>query len=119
MYLYIDDNLIRNMETYNIDDNLIRNMETYNIDEKPNTKTSLRVKADLATKNRCNTCICVLENPDNFINIGSVLRNINAFGIAKLYIVDEKNIFKNKTWSQIRQSKTLLSTSASAVKWTY
>lgn len=53
-------------------------------------KTSLRVKCELASHRRCRTLVAILENPDNFINIASVIRNIDALGVSKLYIVSDK-----------------------------
>lgn len=82
-------------------------------------KSNKRLKADFATEERCNTCICVLENPANFTNVGTVLRNVNAMGIAKLYVVDGRNIFQGKSWEEFRTSRHLMDVSVSAVKWTY
>ena len=52
------------------------------MEESPRKKqrTSLRQKADRAKTKRCNTLVCVLENPQNSSNIGAVLRNIDALG---------------------------------------
>jgi tRNA (guanosine-2'-O-)-methyltransferase len=87
---------------------------------EPKPKSNKRLKADFATEERCNTCICVLENPANFTNVGTVLRNVNAMGIAKLYIVDGRNIFQGKTWADnLRTSRHLMEVSVSAIKWTY
>lgn len=33
--------------------------------------------------------ICVLENPDKWGNIGAVIRNVEAFGVGKLYIIGD------------------------------
>jgi tRNA (guanosine-2'-O-)-methyltransferase len=82
-------------------------------------KSNLRRKADFATLNRCNTCICILENPANLANIGTVIRNVNSLGIGKLYVVDGRNLFGNKSWAGIRCSHHLMEVSASAIKWTY
>jgi tRNA (guanosine-2'-O-)-methyltransferase len=82
-------------------------------------RRTLREKADNASKIRCNTLICVLENPSNMQNVGTVIRNINALGVSKLYVVDNKNIFSGNTWNQMRTSSTLNDTSVSAIKWTF
>jgi tRNA (guanosine-2'-O-)-methyltransferase len=79
----------------------------------------LREKADAATEQRCNTLICVLENPSNMQNVGAIIRNINSIGIAKLYVVDGKNIFQGRTWEEMRDSSSLNATSVSAIKWTF
>lgn len=87
--------------------------------ESDKKRCKLREKANTATEKRCNTLICVLENPSNMQNVGSVIRNINALGVSKLYVVDGKNIFHGKTWKEMRESSTLRETSVSAIKWTF
>ena len=82
-------------------------------------RQKLREKADFATEKRCNTLICVLENPSNMLNVGAIIRNINALGVSKLYVVDGKNIFHEKTWEEMRKSSSLRETSVSAIKWTF
>lgn len=62
--------------------------------------------------------ICVLENPDNFVNIGSAIRNISAFGVEKLYVVgDAKNVLQDFETS--RSSKFLSKISVGANKWVF
>lgn len=51
------------------------------------TITSLRQRANHAASLRCNTLIGVIEYPCNIENIGTVLRNIDALGVSKLYII--------------------------------
>lgn len=80
--------------------------------------SGLRVKANAAKRGRCKNLIAVLENPSDPKNIGAVIRNINALGVEKLYIVDGHNILP-ETWEEIRTRKTLLKSSVSAVKWTF
>jgi len=46
------------------------------------------------------------------------IRNINALGVEKLYIVDSKEKLP-KDWQEMRERKSLLATSVSAVKWTF
>lgn len=82
-------------------------------------RTGVREKADATRPFRCNTLICVLENPQNIANIGTVIRNINALGIGKLYIVDSNQVLGGQSWHQMRSNKRLMETSASAIKWTY
>ena len=52
-------------------------------------KSSLRKKADRAKQFRSHTFICVLENPKNIGNLASVMRNVDALGATKLYVVTE------------------------------
>jgi tRNA (guanosine-2'-O-)-methyltransferase len=82
-------------------------------------RKTLRDKATAASEKRCNTLICVIENPSNIANVGAIIRNINAMGVSKLYVIDGKNIFQDKTWEQMRTSSTLNDASVSAIKWTF
>ena len=61
--------------------------------------------------------ICVLENPQNVTNIASAYRNISAFGVEKLYIVDKDG--DKKDFESSRNSKHLTSLSVGANKWVY
>lgn len=81
-------------------------------------KSSLRGRADKAKAGRCKYLIAVLERPTDSKNIGTVIRNINALGVEKLYIVDGNNIVP-KDWDKMRNRRELLATSVSAVKWTF
>lgn len=78
-------------------------------------RQNLRAKADLATEKRCNTLICVLENPSNLGNMGAVIRNINCLGVGKLYVITDDP----KSFEDMRKDKLLRMTSSSANKWTY
>ena len=53
-----------------------------------NNKSTLRKRADEIKNLRCKNLIAVLENPMDIINIGTVVRNVNALGVEKLYVVD-------------------------------
>lgn len=77
-----------------------------------------RFKADSASKLRCKTLICVLENPKNIQNVAAVIRNIDTLGVGKLYVVDGYNILP-KSWNQMRNNRRLSCLSASSVKWSY
>ena len=78
----------------------------------------LRQKANYAKTGRCKNLIAVLEEPSDLKNIGTVIRNINALGVEKLYIVDPYNRIPAE-WENMRNNKTLLKTSVSAIKWTF
>jgi tRNA (guanosine-2'-O-)-methyltransferase len=84
----------------------------------PKQKSNLRIKADKAKSFRCKDLIAVLENPKDFSNIGSVIRNIDALGVSKLYVVDQKNLLP-KDWQEMRTRKSLNDISCSAVKWAF
>ena len=62
--------------------------------------------------------IAVLENPKDFKNIGKVIRNVNAFGVEQLFVVDSQLDWPDD-WQEMRQQKPLLRTSASAIKWSF
>ncbi len=82
-------------------------------------KSSLRIKADRAKQYRCKNLIVVLENPKTIENVASTLRNIDALGAEKLYVVDGSNLFQGKTWNELRERHSLNKISASASKWTF
>jgi tRNA (guanosine-2'-O-)-methyltransferase len=86
--------------------------------ENKDSKSSLRKKADEIKEGRCRNLIAVLEEPTDPKNVGTVIRNINALGVEKLYIVNSRKQ-KLQNWEEIRNSKNLLKTSVSAVKWTF
>ena len=81
-------------------------------------KSSLRKRADEIKEHRCKNLIAVLEEPNMLKNIGTVVRNINALGVEKLYIVDSKNRLP-KDWQEMRERKSLLKPSVSAIKWSF
>ena len=83
-----------------------------------NTKTTLRKKADEVKGLRCKNLIAVLEEPTDIKNIGTVVRNINALGVEKLYIVDGKKRLP-ENWEEMRERKSLLKTSVSAIRWSF
>ncbi len=85
---------------------------------KTNKKSNLRKKADKIKPFICKNLIAVIENPSDWRNIGAVIRNVNALGAEKVYVVDEKGKLP-KEWQDMREHKTLFRISASAVKWSF
>jgi tRNA (guanosine-2'-O-)-methyltransferase len=81
-------------------------------------KSPLRKKADLIKEFRCKNLIVVLENPKDLKNIGTVIRNVNALGAEKIYVIDEKNKLPNN-WQEMREHTLLLKPSVSAIKWSF
>ena len=81
-------------------------------------KTSLRLKADKAKSLRCKNLIVVLENPKTLENIASTVRNIDALGAEKLYVIDGNKLLPPK-WEQMRKKHSLNKISVSAIKWTF
>ena len=82
------------------------------------SRESIRRKADYAKTKRCKGLIAVLEHPKNLNNIGTVVRNIDALGIEKVYIVDSKGLLLDD-WQHMRNNRTLNNISASAIKWAF
>ena len=81
-------------------------------------KRPARKCADEIKAFRCKNLIAVLENPHDIRNIGTVIRNVNALGVEKVYIVDPDRALTDD-WQQLRERKSLSKTSVSAVKWTF
>lgn len=94
-----------------------------NLEEADTTqgKSRIRTRADAAKQTRCRTLICVLENPSNVGNVGSVIRNIDALGVGKLYVINPPHAkIQLQDWPACRTSRsTTACTSVSANKWVY
>ncbi|CAI3950031.1 tRNA G18 (ribose-2'-O)-methylase SpoU (SpoU) (PDB:1GZ0) [Commensalibacter communis] len=100
-----------------MDDNINHDQSNH---DKPveNKKKNVRIRADKIKPFRCKNLIAVIERPKLLENIGSVIRNANAFGVEKVYIIDpNKNIAED--WQELRERKKLSDYSVSAVKWTF
>ena len=54
----------------------------------------VRKRANETKKYRCKNLIAVIENPKDIRNIGTIIRNVNALGVEKAYIIDPKTLFK-------------------------
>ncbi|WP_237933288.1 TrmH family RNA methyltransferase [Acetobacter senegalensis] len=89
-----------------------------NAEIKDEAKRPARIRADSIKAFRCQNLIAVLEDPINIKNIGTVIRNVNALGVEKVYIVDPHRALSDD-WQELREQKTLSKTSVSAVKWTF
>ncbi|AOS98247.1 tRNA (guanosine(18)-2'-O)-methyltransferase [Microbulbifer aggregans] len=83
-----------------------------------NKKSSMRVRADRIKPYQCKQLIAVIEDPHDIKNIGTVIRNVNALGVEKAYIVDPKGSLP-EDWQDMRERKSLSGTSVSAIKWTF
>lgn len=88
------------------------------MEEKAESKKSVRDRAKAIKPFRCKNLIAVLENPADVKNIGSVIRNANALGVEKVYVVDPKRALPDD-WQDLRGEKVISKTSVSAVKWTF
>lgn len=87
-------------------------------DEAQRSKPSVRKRADAIKPYRCKNLIAVIEDPEDIKNIGTVIRNVNALGVEKVYVVDPKHRLSDD-WQDLREQRSLSSTSVSAVKWTF
>ena len=88
------------------------------MEEKAQSKKTVRVRADAIKQFRCKNLIAVIENPHDMKNVGTVVRNVNAMGVEKVYVVDSRRLLSDD-WQELRDEKALSKTSVSAVKWTF
>lgn len=83
-----------------------------------NSKSSVRQRADEIKNYRCKNLVAVIEEPNDIRNIGTVIRNVNALGVEKTYIVDSRKALPDD-WQEMREKKSLSKTSVSAIKWSF
>lgn len=57
-------------------------------------------------------------NPSNIKNVGTVIRNVNALGVEKVYIIDPRGALPDD-WQEMRTRKSLSKTSVSGIKWSF
>jgi tRNA (guanosine-2'-O-)-methyltransferase len=88
------------------------------MEESKKSKPSLRAKADKIKDFRCKNLIAVIEQPDDLRNIGTIIRNVNALGVEKAYVVTDQKSLPDD-WQQMRSRSKLNATSASAIKWSF
>lgn len=81
-------------------------------------KRSARQRADQIRDFRCKNLIVVIEEPENPRNIGTVIRNVNALGAEKVYVVDPRRVLSGD-WQDLRNEPKLSKLSVSANKWTF
>lgn len=81
-------------------------------------KAKLRQRINAIKDCQCKNLIAVLENPNDIRNIGTVVRNINALGVEKLYVIDSRGRLP-ADWQTMRERKSLLASSVSAIKWSF
>lgn len=86
--------------------------------EKSFQKATIRKRAKEIKPYRCKNLIAVIEDPKDIKNIGTVIRNVNALGVEKTYIVDPRQALPDN-WQEMRENKMLSDTSVSAVKWSF
>jgi len=86
--------------------------------EMTEKESTLRQRAKAIKPYRCKNLIAVIENPLDVRNIGTVIRNVNALGVEKTYIVDSRRSLP-EDWDQMRARKSLSATSVSAIQWSF
>lgn len=86
--------------------------------EQSGGKRSARRRADEIKDFRCKNLIAVIEEPENPRNIGTVIRNVNALGVEKVYVIDPRHVLSDD-WQDLRAEPKLSKLSVSAVKWTF
>ena len=58
--------------------------------EKENKQFTIRQRANEIKPFVCKNLIAVIEIPNDIKNIGTIIRNVNALGVEKTYIVDSR-----------------------------
>src|SRR5579863_10191439 len=86
--------------------------------DAPKSKPSVRQRAGAIKGFRCKNLIAVLECPSDVKNIGTVIRNANALGVEKVYVVDPRHTLPDD-WQELRDRNSVSKTSVSASKWTF
>ncbi|UWN50519.1 tRNA (guanosine(18)-2'-O)-methyltransferase [Alcanivorax sp. ALC70] len=81
-------------------------------------KSSVRKRANEIKGDRCKNLIAVIEDPSDIRNIGTVIRNVNALGVEKVYVIDPRSALPDD-WQEMRETKALNQTSVSAIKWSF
>ena len=87
-------------------------------EEPKKSKPSVRARADAIKPFICKNLIAVIEDPSDIKNIGTVIRNVNALGVEKVYVVDPHKHLPDD-WQEMRERQSLSKTSVSAVKWSF
>ncbi len=87
-------------------------------EEQKRSKPSVRARADAIRQFVCKNLIAVIEDPSDIKNIGTVIRNVNALGVEKIYVVDPRKALPDD-WQEMREKPSLSKTSVSAVKWSF
>lgn len=88
------------------------------MEERAKPRQSVRKRANEIKPFRCKHLIAVLENPTDMKNIGTVIRNVNALGVEKVYVVDPRRALPDD-WQDLRERRAVSKLSVSAVKWTF
>lgn len=93
-------------------------IETPANEEVVPARSSMRRRANAIKGFRCRNLIAVIEEPADIVNIASVIRNVNALGVEKVYVVDPRRTIPDD-WNEFREDKKMGKLSVSASKWSY
>jgi tRNA (guanosine-2'-O-)-methyltransferase len=85
---------------------------------KKKTKPGLRDRANKIKDFRCKNLIAVIEDPMDLRNIGAIIRNVEALGVEKTYVITQKKIVP-EDWREMRGNSRLSAVSASAIRWSF
>lgn len=88
------------------------------MDSTEEPRVGVRHRADEIRPFRCRHLIAVMENYSDVRNIGSVIRNANALGVEKVYVIDPRRSLP-EDWQDLRGHRAISKSSVSAVKWTF
>jgi len=88
------------------------------VEKEEKQKSSIRQRAEEIKPYRCKNLITVIENPSDIKNIGTIIRNVNALGVEKVYVVDPRKALPDD-WQEMREKRSLSKTSVSAIKWSF
>jgi tRNA (guanosine-2'-O-)-methyltransferase len=86
--------------------------------EQKKSKPSVRARADAIKPFVCKHLIAVIEEPSDIKNIGTIIRNVNALGVEKVYVVDPRKSLP-EDWQDMREQVSLSKISVSAIKWSF
>ena len=76
------------------------------MEEEKKQKSSVRSRANAIKEFRCKNLIAVIESPSDFRNIGAIIRNVNALGVEKVYVVDPGKTLPDD-WQEMRERREL------------
>ena len=88
------------------------------MEETKKSKPTLRARANKIKHARCKNLIAVIESPEDIRNIGTIIRNVNALGVEKAYVVSNRATLPDN-WQDMRDKSKLNAISASAIKWSF
>jgi tRNA (guanosine-2'-O-)-methyltransferase len=88
------------------------------MEDEQKSKSTLRARANKIKDYRCKNLIAVIELPDDIRNIATIIRNVNALGVEKAYVVTDQKLLPD-AWEEMRTKRKLSAISASAIKWSF